>query len=170
MLQTAITMQTINYAFPFNTYSFPIDSNFVVVTRGRKSALLKTDVVVALKSTLADEDLSKILYKAQEEIVLPSQTKLDAFRDYILEARRTRVTLAEDVGKVPSRATRFKCLLISTQHIEDEFVRLRRESPTAPSSEDLARRMALAKLLSASFLENGMTKETWTAAGTMINR
>jgi hypothetical protein len=105
MLQTAITMQTINYAFPFNTYSFPIDGNFVVVTRGRKSALLKTDVVVALKSTLANDDLSKVLYKPQEEIVLPSQTKLDAFRDYILAARRIRVTLAEDVGKVRQSRT-----------------------------------------------------------------
>jgi len=105
MLQTAITIQTINYAFPFSTYSFPIDGNFVVITRGRKSALLKTDVVVALKSTLADEDLSKLLYKPQEEIALPNQAKLEAFRDYILEARKIRVTLAEDVGKVRQSRT-----------------------------------------------------------------
>jgi hypothetical protein len=105
MLQTTITMQTANYTFPFNTYSLPTDSNFVVVTRGRKSALLKTDVVVALKSTLADEDLSEILYKPQEEIVLPAQTSLDAFRDYILAARRIRVALAEDVGKVRQSRT-----------------------------------------------------------------
>lgn len=100
MLQTAITMQTINYVFPFNVYSFPIDLNFTVLTRGRKSTFLKTDVVVPLKSSLSDEDLAMRLYKQKNEIQMPSQSKLETFRDYILEAKRVRVSLAEDVGKV----------------------------------------------------------------------
>ncbi|KIM33578.1 hypothetical protein M408DRAFT_326263 [Serendipita vermifera MAFF 305830] len=150
-LQAAITMQTVDYVFPFSAYSFPIDLSFTVLTRGRKSAFLKTDVVVPLKSTASDESLPKTLYKQKDAVQMPPREKLEAFRDYILAAKKVRVSLAEDVGK----------------HIEDEFVRLRKESSSAPSSEDLARRMAVAKLLSASLLESNMTKETWTEAGVM---
>jgi len=106
MLQTAIAMQTINYIFPFNAYSFPIDYHFVVLTRGRKSLFLKTDVVIPLRSSFEEKELSSMLYKQRDAIKLPPREKLEAFRDYILAAKNTRVALAEDVGKVCSSSSR----------------------------------------------------------------
>lgn len=146
-LQSAISTQSLAYSFPYSSFSFNIDLIFAVLTSGSKSAFLNTDIIVRLRDGVAPNSL----YKESRDIQLPSKEKLDSFRDYIAACRKLTVTLEEEVGKF----------------IEDEFVRLRRESASALSSDDLARRMTIAKLLAASQMESKLTKDIWSAATLM---
>jgi hypothetical protein len=95
-LQSAISTQTLVYSFPYSSFSFNIDLNFAVLTSGKKSAFLKTDIVVRLKDGVTPSSL----YKEPKDIPLPSKEKLDSFRDYIVACRKLAVTLDEEVGKV----------------------------------------------------------------------
>ncbi|KAG8758232.1 hypothetical protein FRC14_000479 [Serendipita sp. 396] len=147
-LQSAIATQTISYVFPYSSYTFPVDLMFLVLTRGRKSAFVKTELVIPLQSTLPPDQLARVLYKQEGNIRLPEESRLKAFRNYLKTSRELKVSLSNEVGK----------------YIEDEFVRRRQESTSTTSSEDLAREMTIAKLLSASRHESELTKETWKAA------
>ncbi|KAG8799974.1 hypothetical protein FRC17_006994, partial [Serendipita sp. 399] len=153
-LQTAIATQTVSYVFPYSSYTFPAELIFFVLTRGRKSAFVKTDLVIPLQSSLSPHDLAHVLYKPKTDVCLPEESKLRAFRNYLQASREVKVGLSNSVGK----------------YIEDEFVRRRQEAARGTSSEDLAREMTIARLLSASHLEPELTIETWNTAVEMDHR
>lgn len=150
-LQSVISTQTLSYVFPYSSFSFPVDFSFLSLTKGRKSAFLTTDVVVPLKGAKSGDELARELYKGEDEVHLPPKATLEKFRSYISSCRTTTVMLDDDVGKF----------------IEDEFVRTRQDNSDAVSSDDLVRRMSIAKLLSASMMQPKLTKETWKLAVTM---
>lgn len=92
--------QTLPYVFPYSSFPFAIDLGFVVLTRGQKSAFLKTDSVLPLKGTVPVEDLAKALYKSEKDIKIPSPSRLRAFQDYISVCKRASVSVTSEMGKV----------------------------------------------------------------------
>lgn len=100
-LQNAISSQTLSYVFPYSSFSFNLDLNFLVLAQGRKTAFLNTDITIPLQSpdTLDATRLRQLLYKADVEVRLPSQS-MEPFRWYIQQAKRVRVSVGVEVAKV----------------------------------------------------------------------
>lgn len=101
-LQSAISTQTLSYVFPYSSFSFSLDLNFLVLAQGRKSPFLTTDISIPLRaSNTADATkLGQMLYKAENEVRLPSESTLESFRWYIQQAKRTKVSVGAEVAKV----------------------------------------------------------------------
>jgi hypothetical protein len=101
-LQNAISTQTLSYVFPYSSFSFNLDLNFLVLAQGRKSPFLTTDISIPLRpsNTTDATRLRQILYKADNEVRLPSKSTLESFRWYIQQAKRTKVSVGAEVAKV----------------------------------------------------------------------
>ena len=101
-LQNAISTQTLSYIFPYSSFSFSLDLNFLVLAQGRRSPFLTTDISIPLRaSNTADAtNLGQVLYKAENEVQLPSKSTLESFRWYIQQAKRTKVSVGAEVAKV----------------------------------------------------------------------
>jgi len=101
-LQGAISTQTLSYVFPYSSFSFNLDLNFLVLAQGRKSPFLNTDLSIPLRSLNTPDAtrLRKILYKADYEVRLPSKTMMESFRWYIQQAKRTKVSMGAEVAEV----------------------------------------------------------------------
>lgn len=101
-LQNAISTQTLVYLFPYSSFSFHLDLNFLVLAQGRKSPFLTTDINIPLRaSNTADTTkLGQMLYKSENEVRLPSKSTLESFRWYIQQAKRTKVSVGAEIAKV----------------------------------------------------------------------
>jgi Mini-chromosome maintenance replisome factor len=97
-----MSTQTLSYIFPYSSFSFNLDLNFLVLAQGRKSPFLNTDLNIPLRSLNAPDAtrLGQILYKADHEVRLPSKSILESFRWYIQQAKRTKVSVGMEVAKV----------------------------------------------------------------------
>ena len=101
-LQNAISTQTLSYVFPYSSFSFNLDLNFLILAQGRKSPFLNTDLCIPLQSPNTPDAtrLRQILYKADSEVQLPSESVMESFRWYIQQAKRTKVSVGTEVAKV----------------------------------------------------------------------
>lgn len=95
-LQTAISAQTLHYEFPFSSYTFPVDLQFLVLTSRKKQGMVETEVCIPLRPGGDAQEL----YKGKGEVQFPSPAKIQAFRRYLHKARTIRVKLDDSVGKV----------------------------------------------------------------------
>lgn len=98
-LQEVMDGQTLAYAFPFSQFSFPTDMTCIVLAEGRKSAFFKSELSVTLKAPI-DSSSVAALYKSKEELRMPSQEKLSAFRDLVVGARGGKVQVPEATSEV----------------------------------------------------------------------
>ena len=99
-LQEVLSSQTLTYAFPFSSFSFPTDISCIVLTEGSKSAFFRTDIVVPFQPTSSGpEDVSR-LYKPAADVVLPEPEKIKAFRDWVVGARQGKVHVGEATSEV----------------------------------------------------------------------
>ncbi|KAL5490150.1 hypothetical protein ACEPAI_4983 [Sanghuangporus weigelae] len=147
-LHEVVKAQTLQYKFPFSQYSFPTDIKFITITDGKKSLFLDSGVAVPLRFDGASD-----LYKGKNTMRWPSPQSLSAFREFIVRAKTTKVTMEEGLS----------------EHIQNEFVRERQEkAPITP--DDLARRMTLARLIAMSRLESFITLDSWKAAKALDER
>ncbi|KAI8998908.1 putative alanine racemase-domain-containing protein [Trametes punicea] len=145
-LQDVIDAQTLSYVFPFSQYSFPTDISCIVLSEGRKSTFFKTDLNVPLRVSTTPAVVAA-LYKPAEEVRLPSEEKLAAFRDLVVGARSGKVQVPET----------------TSEHIQAEFVR-ERQNDRNLTADDLIRRMTVSKLYALSLHEPSLSVETWQRA------
>ncbi|KAI0811039.1 putative alanine racemase-domain-containing protein [Irpex lacteus] len=149
-LQEVMNSQTLAYRFPFSQFSFPTDISCIILTEGKKSAFFKTDIVIPLK---ADTASSSSLYKSASDITLPDVEDLKAFRDLVVGSRAGKVQVTE----------------ATSQYIQQDFVRDRQQNP-AITSDDLIRRMTIAKLYALSLHETELSVDTWERAKALDER
>ncbi|GJE86827.1 mini-chromosome maintenance complex-binding protein [Phanerochaete sordida] len=141
-LQELLAAQTLSYTFPFSAFAFPTDIACVVLTEGTKSAFFRTDLTVPLRPA-ADARL----YKPRAEVALPEATKLAAFRDLVVGAQQGKVQVSAAIS----------------EYIQQDFVRDRQQDK-AITSEDLIRRMTVAKLYALSMHQTELTVDIWERA------
>lgn len=133
--------QTLDYTFPFSRFTFETDISTIVLVEGRKSTFFETSLNIPLQSTVG-----RNLYRSKEEVAWPSPGKLAVFRSYIKACKAA-------IGKVRvSEAT--------SKYIQEDFVRRRQEDKTT-TPDDLIHLMRTARLLAASYLQEGVTIEVW---------
>ncbi|KAI0798102.1 mini-chromosome maintenance replisome factor-domain-containing protein [Abortiporus biennis] len=149
-LQEVMSSQTLAYAFPFSRFTFPTDISCIVLCQGAKSTFFKTDIIVPLKPQSTEPSN---LYKSTEEINLPPPEELAAFRDWIVGARSGKIQITEDVSKF----------------IQQDFVNDRKEDPSV-TSDDLMRRMTIAKLYALSMHQENLTADLWNKAKSLDER
>ncbi|CAL1703945.1 unnamed protein product [Somion occarium] len=146
-LQEVLSSQSLAYSFPFSQFSFPTDISCIVLSEGRKSAFFKTDLVIPFKpESLTAMDITN-LYKSAEDMKLPSTDRLDAFRDLVVAAQRGKVHVSE----------------ATSEYIQQDFV-IERQQNKAVTSEDLIRRMTVAKLYTLSMHRPELTIDIWEQA------
>ncbi|KAH9925300.1 putative alanine racemase-domain-containing protein [Fomitopsis serialis] len=148
-LQEVMTTQTLSYAFPFSAFSFPTDIACIILSEGSKSAFFKasfhscTDINIPLRAAKSPQAVAK-LYKPAESITMPDPERLAAFRDLIAGARSGRVQVNEE----------------TSEHIQQDFVRERQQNQSV-TSDDLIRRMTVAKLYALSMHETTLSIDVW---------
>ncbi|CCM03825.1 uncharacterized protein FIBRA_05974 [Fibroporia radiculosa] len=138
-LQEVISTQTLAYVFPFSQFSFQTDMSCVVLSEGSKSAFFKTDLSYPIRTTPAGR---ASLYKLEDDVVLPPPARLAAFRDFVVGARSGKVQVDE----------------ATSEYIQRDFVRDRQQDKSI-TSDDLIRRMTVAKLYALSLHESTLTIE-----------
>ncbi|KAH0584139.1 hypothetical protein H2248_009701 [Termitomyces sp. 'cryptogamus'] len=152
-LQETMSNQRLEYVFPFSRFAFDTDVAFVVLAEGKKSAFFETDTNVPLQPQEANFDF----YAKPQIVQAPPQEKLEAFRSLIGAAKVGNITINEETA----------------QFIQDDFVKQRQAAPSsfeAPSSEELIRRMMVARLLALSLQETEITAPIWEAAKSLETR
>ncbi|KDQ19812.1 hypothetical protein BOTBODRAFT_27237 [Botryobasidium botryosum FD-172 SS1] len=140
-LQQCIASQSISYVFPYSTFSFSTDLTFIVLSEGKKSAFVDTDVNIRLRDLSAEP---AEFYKPADRINVPPPAKLEAFRRLVGGAKNGQVTISESVSKF----------------IQDDFVKERRDMK-GTTSEDLALRMSAARVMALSMHEKEVTQCIW---------
>ncbi|TCD63889.1 hypothetical protein EIP91_004798 [Steccherinum ochraceum] len=151
-LQEVMVSQTLSYSFPFSRFSFPTDLTCLVTTDGSRSAFFKTDLTVSLNVPDTPASSSK-LYKPKESMQMPSTEQLATFRDYVVGARCGKITVSES----------------TSEYIQQDFVRDRQQNKTI-TSDDLIRRMTVAKLYALSCHASELTIDIWERAKALDER
>ncbi|PBK96464.1 hypothetical protein ARMGADRAFT_1052439 [Armillaria gallica] len=139
-MQEMMTSQTLQYAFPFSSYSFETDVVFIVLSEGNKSAFFPTLVQLPLKPVTETNGL----YKSPGEIQLPS--KIDMFRHLVAKARIGSVSIGDETAK----------------RIQEDFVNERKGGSV--TADDLIQRMSVARLLALSYDKSEVDGEMWEKA------
>lgn len=152
-LQEVMTSQTLSYKFPFSQFSFPTDIGCIVLGEGRKSAFFKTDLNVPLRSPPTSATEVSNLYKPAQNIQMPSEETLARFRDVVVGARGGKVQVPES----------------TSEYIQQDFVRDRQQDKSI-TSDDLIRRMMIAKLYALSLHHTELTVDTWERAKALDKR
>ncbi|KAH8102871.1 mini-chromosome maintenance replisome factor-domain-containing protein [Cristinia sonorae] len=145
-LQDVMVSQHLAYSFPFSRFTFPTDITCIVTTEGSKSAFFKTDITVPLTITTTTNDTPN-LYKPKHAIRLPSDSQLAAFRNLILGARTAKVEVTDTIST----------------YIQQDFVSDRQRDKSI-TSEDLIRRMTIARLYALSCHSAELTADIWERA------
>ncbi|PCH38721.1 hypothetical protein WOLCODRAFT_115930, partial [Wolfiporia cocos MD-104 SS10] len=161
-LQEVISTQTLAYTFPYSQFSFPTDITCIVLSEGSKSAFFKasydaillsinltwylqTDICVPLQGT--PTDMAGRYYKPGESVRLPPPEKLAAFRNLVVGARAGKVKVSEE----------------TSEYIQQDFVRDRQQDSSI-TSDDLIRRMTVARLYALSLHETSLSIDVWESA------
>ncbi|KZP29893.1 hypothetical protein FIBSPDRAFT_946403 [Athelia psychrophila] len=150
-LQDVMKSQSLPYMFPFSSFSFPTDLDFIILAEGRKSAFFQTDITVFLQpdATRKNSDL----YKPPGSIALPPPEKLAQFRQLILAAKTGTVQVAE----------------AASGQIQDDFVK-DRQKDSKVTAEDLILKMTIARLLALLLHRPEVTVEIWERAKALDRR
>ncbi|KLO11990.1 hypothetical protein SCHPADRAFT_830184 [Schizopora paradoxa] len=143
-IQELAKQQTLRYEFPFSNFSFETEVIVIMLTGSRKSAFCETDIIVPLKPTG-----NSSLYGDHPSLKLPEQPVLNAFRDLICSSRYGKTTVSDK--------------------IQADFVAERRQSKSM-TSDDLIRRMSVARLLALSHHKQEISDEIWSAAKALDER
>jgi len=147
-LKQCVTTQTVAYEFPYSSFTFNTDLNFLVLTQGNKSPFVDVDVDIPLQSVVPSPTFA--LHKSLDALTPPSPEKLDQFRKLIGGAKTGNVTVGKDVS----------------EYIQSDFVRERQQAKGI-NSEDLVIRMSAARLMTLSLHETEMTKDIWERTKTL---
>ncbi|KAF8314823.1 uncharacterized protein EI90DRAFT_2947780 [Cantharellus anzutake] len=140
-LKQCVRNQTLDYIFPYSSFPFQTDLEFIALAQGRTSPFVETDVYVPLRP---GEGVS-VLYKDAAQVQKPPAEKLKHFRDLLGGAKQGKVQISEEIS----------------QFIQQDYVRGRQSSPSPVTSDDLILRMSLARLMSLSFHSPELTKDIW---------
>ncbi|KAF9001982.1 putative alanine racemase-domain-containing protein [Cyathus striatus] len=145
-IQDIISLQRLDYVFPFSSFGFDTDINFVILTDGHKSGLFQTSINMPLRPVHSDSNL----YKSEIEINLPSPAQLDLFRQVVGGAKIGNVSVSDKVAT----------------YVQDDFVKERKDisSSNVVTTEDLINRMMTARLLALSLHEREVSIEIWEQA------
>lgn len=127
--------QTVEFEFEYSPLNFPVDIGVLIFSEGK--SMLPADVQVPFVTGANS----------------PVQLNLDAedlnqFRNYFTLSKSSEYSIGEDVQKI----------------IEDDFVRMRQESPQDTKGETLHCLLVLARLLCQSLCQSVLTEEVWKKA------
>ncbi|CAO3637385.1 unnamed protein product [Cunninghamella echinulata] len=140
-IMNIIQNQTLSYAFPYSQFDF--DTDLGIITLSSRKSLLPNHCTIPL------EPIFPLDQNQFENRALPSKQELDAFRIYLQGARNANYEIPDPIS----------------QFIQNEFVNERKraseQSLPLPSHDDLMLRMNLCRLVSLSFGETQLTKETY---------
>ena len=106
------------------------------------TCILQTDVTLPLNVPPTCD-----LYKPKSDIKLPSTDKLEAFRRLILSAKTGNIEVTDTISEVragPGIITSKFLTLVTTQHIQEDFVR-QRKADNATSPEELKQTITVAR-------------------------
>lgn len=114
-VQETMRHQTLEYIFPFSSYTFETDINFIVLANGKQSTFfeviinakglfgkltfdhLQTSLNIPLRLNISD---TRSIYKSSANIKLPPPDKLAQFRQLVGGAKVGSVTIGEATGEV----------------------------------------------------------------------
>ncbi|KAF8582639.1 hypothetical protein K439DRAFT_1635083 [Ramaria rubella] len=148
-LQNALTMQTVDYHFPFaSPYQFPTDLSFILITEGKKCAFGETQLYIPMECKV-----TKDCFRSPEDIRLPSLPRLESFRNLLGGAKIGDVKVTEEIS----------------EHIQADFVKERRRN-SAMTADDLMIRISIARLLALLRHDTLLTTEVWQAATDLDDR
>ncbi|KAI9023865.1 putative alanine racemase-domain-containing protein [Phycomyces nitens] len=142
-LMNIIHSQSLNYMFPYSQFEF--DTDLGVISLSSTKSMLPNHCTVPLQASL---DINSDL----KDRMTCSKETLDIFRAYIESAKHAEYEIPDDVS----------------EYIQEEFVNERKRAAengvSLPSQEDLMARMSISRLLSLSFGESRLTKDTFDYA------
>ncbi|KAF8582223.1 hypothetical protein K439DRAFT_1635531 [Ramaria rubella] len=146
-LQNVLTMQTVDYHFPFaSPYQFPTDISFIFITEGKKCAFGETQLYIPMECKI-----TKDCFRSAEGIRLPSLARLESFRNLLGGAKIGDVKVTEETSEVA------------------DFVKERRRN-NAMTADDLMIRISIARLLALLRHDTLLTTEVWQAATDLDDR
>ncbi|KIY67975.1 hypothetical protein CYLTODRAFT_375033 [Cylindrobasidium torrendii FP15055 ss-10] len=132
-MQEMMTGQKLEYVFPFSTFSFETDVDFVLLCEGSKSAFFQNTILCPLKTE------SKSLYGD-----VTSPPEVDAFRNYVRTAKARNIAISDDAA----------------QHIQEDYVK-QRQAKKGMTSDDFIHLMTLARLVTTSYGEQDISADMW---------
>ncbi len=145
-LGNVIQWQRLEYDFKYHQLPYDTDIPCLVLSEGR--SLLPHDVQLMMKAKVDDEAAVAERFASvgkELEVAL-----LERLRKYITLCRNRKFDLSDEMQKF----------------VEEDFVATRQASPSF-TTDDLHSLMVLARLLSLSKGEAGLTKSIWTEAKAM---
>uniref|UniRef100_S4RXM7 Mini-chromosome maintenance complex-binding protein n=1 Tax=Petromyzon marinus TaxID=7757 RepID=S4RXM7_PETMA len=141
-LGNVISWQKVDYDFSFHQVEFPCNLNVLVVSEGR--SLLPSDCQMRLAPAPVPADPAAYFTALRTSL---SPALLDRIRSYLTLARLSDYSIGDEVSKA----------------VEEDFVEMRREDPQV-TGDDLHLLLVVARLLSLSVGQTGLTRERWQRA------
>ncbi|XP_078449396.1 mini-chromosome maintenance complex-binding protein [Lampetra fluviatilis] len=141
-LGNVISWQKVDYDFSFHQVEFPCSLNVLVVSEGR--SLLPSDCQMRLAPAPVPADPAAYFTALRASL---SPALLDRVRSYLTLARLSDYSIGDEVSKA----------------VEEDFVEMRREDPQV-TGDDLHLLLVVARLLSLSVGQTGLTRERWLRA------
>lgn len=146
-LGTLISQQKVDYDFQFYKLEFQTDVPVLVLSEGK--SLLPSDVVVPLEPDSKCLETWNEIFEAVNHYL--QEPVLQRLRKYLTAMRLLEYCLPQNLEQV----------------IQDDFVRLRRETDTKTSASDLHLLLVLSRLVSLSQGEGTLSRESWELACSM---
>ncbi|XP_033610170.1 mini-chromosome maintenance complex-binding protein isoform X3 [Cryptotermes secundus] len=146
-LGTLISQQKVDYDFQFYKLEFKADVPVLVLSEGK--SLLPNDVAVPLEPDSKCLETWNEIFEAVNHYL--QEPVLQRLRKYLTAVRLLEYCLPQDLEQV----------------IQDDFVRLRRETDTKTSASDLHLLLVLSRLVSLSQGEGTLSRESWDLACSM---
>ncbi|GFG32310.1 hypothetical protein Cfor_02707 [Coptotermes formosanus] len=147
-LGTLISQQKLDYDFQFYKLEFQTDIPVLVLSEGK--SLLPSDVSVPLEPDSSCLETRNEIFEAVNHYL--QEPVLQRIRKYLTAVRFLEYSLPQHLEQV----------------IQDDFVRLRKETETKTSPSDLHLLLVFARwLMSLSQGEQSLSKETWELACSM---
>ncbi|XP_069546068.1 mini-chromosome maintenance complex-binding protein isoform X2 [Brachyistius frenatus] len=143
-LGNLISWQKVDYDFNYHQMEFPCNINVLVASEGR--SLLPYDCRIHLESQVTPSHMEE--YLSSIHLHPQASSQLNKFRMYLSVARLLDYSISEEV----------------TKSVEDDFVDMRKDDPQSISAEDLHRMLAVARLLSLSFGQTSLSRDSWLRA------
>ncbi|KIL69545.1 hypothetical protein M378DRAFT_183981 [Amanita muscaria Koide BX008] len=151
-VQEALDSQTLQYIFPYSSFTFETDLNFIILSDGRKSTFFQTYLNVPFQpvvNNITMDELKKKLYKPHDAISMPSKEKLEEFRQLVCGAKVGTSSIEQHVA----------------QRIQEDFIK-ERKSTIGCNLEpigaiDLMHRIMLARLYALSLHQPEVDIVVW---------
>jgi len=150
-MQEVLDSQSLQYIFPYSSFSFDTDLNFILLAEGRKSTFFQTHFNVPFRpaSDVPLDELKTRLYKPRDSLSIPPSEKLAKFRQLVCSAKIGNLSLKQSAA----------------DHIQEDYVEERKlannKNAKGIDSNDLMHRITLARLYALSLHHSDVSVAIW---------